>query len=80
MQVFRGLLTMVGSERGIYALAVLVCATVLTGLGYLSSMEWSGVAIGSQGIYSWAKTVRPSAPAAGTADPAPPAPPPDGAL
>ena len=70
-QVFRGLSTMLGSERGVYALGVLVCASVLTGLGHLSSLEWSAVAVGSQGIYSWAKTVRPSAPPKDDAPPAP---------
>ena len=59
-KLFTGLVDMTSSERGIYALGVLVCATLLCILGYMSSVEWAGVAVGSQGIHAWAKTVRPS--------------------
>ena len=55
-----GLKDMTSSERGLYALAVLACATVLMGLGRISSELWAGVALGGQGIHAWAKTARPS--------------------
>lgn len=59
MSILKGLVDLTNSERGLYGVAVLVCATVLTLMGILSSTEWAAVAVGSQGIHAWAKTTRP---------------------
>ena len=72
MNVLKGLIDLTNSERGVQSVAVLVCATVLCGLGVLSPELWAATAVGAQGIHAWGKTVRPGGAAALAAGPSDP--------
>lgn len=45
------------SERGLFALVLVVAATVLTALGHMAVTQWQDFALWVFGIYAGAKTV-----------------------